>query len=514
MSGAGEGCTLALSPHAPSPLIMIDGACGPCAALVRNAALLRVAPGQPAVMTPIRTSCPSSLALFTCPPQIIDAIGRTALVIEPWCDPSVLRRMLPLMEVVYTQRARTLVRGDALPGHPRGSATWAEEPGGEYGADREEAGDVTVPHRLELAMAPSELATFHQALRKDYGQIETLLAQVANVDLHTAECRDSKKEEGTGKVIAREKILAKIAGTASAASNLIVIDDVALTEPPVDRRVLSAVLRSPAVPRIRGPVLPGEVDAGGGGSAKASAGEEGGEGGEGGAEGAGAESTNEPTMRELFNRPRAPQENPFSPRVMHRRKAQDQTSQASAQARKLLREAILYEGNVSACSPPRGLPGSAGALQTAHVHLHAGQPTSHTCYLRVWDQSTCTCIQAPTQIIPLSSPPLGPSPIPSLTAAARWHTRRGAKGLKDRLQSPHHARASQGCKSAGGTRQHAPRDSRGCGRAQKAGEAASASSAASSAASSSASASPSACARARARGACASAGSSTGASCT
>ena len=272
-----------------------------------------------------------------------------------------------------------------------------EEPGGEYGADREEAGDVIVPHRLELAMPPSEQAAFHEALRKDYGQIEALLSQVTNVDLHTAECRDSKKEEGTGKVIAREKILARIAGTGSPASNLIVAEGVALTEPPLDKKVSSAVLRSPSVPRVRGPVLPGEGEANGEGG---SAGEE---GGNDGGDGAGAESPNKPTMRELFNQPRAPKENPFSPRVMHRRKAQDPTSQASAQARRLLREAILHQGRVSVAPPRASTPMHIllkGPKFCAHAHAH----TMH--------------IQAPSRLRALSGSALGPNPPPVATAAA------------------------------------------------------------------------------------------------
>ena len=87
------------------------------------------------------------------------------------------------LEVVHTERAGTLVRGDRRPGQPRGAAsiTWEEEPGGEYGADRADAGDVTIPVRLELALSRQERLTFENAMHKDYAALVALLEHVAKI---------------------------------------------------------------------------------------------------------------------------------------------------------------------------------------------------------------------------------------------------------------------------------------------------------------------------------------------
>ena len=143
--------------------------------------------------------------------KVIGGIGHTILILEPWRDPSVLRRALCLMEVVFTQRASTFIAGDALPGHPRGGATWSEAPGGEYGADRNEAGDVYIPHKLEFAMTIAERRAFEHAFHSQYSLIEELLAHIARVDLRTAECRTRASTPNAARGI-RTRVLQKLVG--------------------------------------------------------------------------------------------------------------------------------------------------------------------------------------------------------------------------------------------------------------------------------------------------------------
>ena len=237
--------------------------------------------------------------------RIVASVGRTAVVLEPWRDPSALHRTLCLMEVIHAHRARTYVAGDELPGQPRGAAgllSWEEAPGGAYGTDREAAGGLEVRGKLELALGRVERASFEKALHGDYAKLMDLLGLIAHVDLKTSECR-SRVAMPNAQNGLRTRVLQKLQDDEDGVlSKLVLWSEVSSS---------SEIPSSPPA------------------AAGADVGEE------------GVPSPGALSVSALGSD--ADGDAPISPSVLHKLMANDRVRLASVQARKVLRGAILDE---------------------------------------------------------------------------------------------------------------------------------------------------------------------------